>query len=654
MNRLRRSAVTETMRTKKPPLLPVTAALLLLATIAAQAQLRLKLDGPPPMPLLNPHNGEAQAPVVIRPAPPDVIFFGSGNGRAVTQARLSSEVKGYEHSLVFQNGDQLRGTLSARNESEILWQRPDANEVLRFPSTAVWRVTTGDSSSDFQFEREEGSSKAKEAAVRLGPGLLEAAFVGVELLPALTVTHEYLPAFGPSAGTDVLVFKNGDELPGTALSGFLQGPVHWRTPYGQIVDFQAGRIGGIRLAGREARRDAQPEATASLVELRTGERLRSKLTALDAAQVCLHHACLGAVTIPREQLWRVFPNPRSVILSGEGSAENWQWMTTNPATHRVEPGDMEKVHWIRLDGAYLLPSGAPGVAMPTSFLPGWQHGIPPDLERFEFQFRLSPGSRFPTNCAVTLFGGGGITLCVTISYRWLEFVVVDPGGRARNPWRHVSLDSKLSDLGAPRDFRFLVDTNAGTCCITINGVTVLQIGKQAKDRLVKTDYCIRLQPVGNPKSLFFSNLQILPWNGDVPSPSAANAPSTILRNGDVLAAVPKALHEGRWALESELGPMELPGEKILMTEFGGDATPAHPAGRLRLVDGSVVNVDAMQWTGEEVSAHHANFGDLHVPLDAVAEIIFAPAQPLPSPVPVSPDVTGEHVLRRKLDVEIVK
>lgn len=651
MNRFRPSAARKATRRKKLSLPRLTAGLVLVATTGAQAQLRLKLDGPPPMPLLNPHTFDAPS----RIAQPDVNFFGVVNPRTSTAAGSYSRAKGYEEVLTFRNGCQLRGTLSESKENEILWQRPDASEPLRFPSRAVQLPTANGAAADSPFERAGNLSHTKSPAfaaeTRLGQRFCEAAFVGVEFLPLATVAREYLPTFPLSAEADVLVFRNGDELPGTALSGSLQGPVHWRTLYGQTVYFRTERIAGIRLAEKGEHRARPADAPISMAELRTGERLRGDVVALDAGQLRLDHTRLGSVTIQREQLRRLFPNPQSVVLSGDNTREDWRWMTTNPTTHRVEPCGMENLHWVRLDGAYLLRNEAPAVAMPTSFMPGWQHLIPPGLERFEFQFRLSPGARTPSSCAVTLFGGGGITLCVMASYRGLEYVVVDPGERANNRWQHIPLNSKLSDLTVARDFRFLVDTNAGTCHILINGMSILQIGKEVKNRLVKTDYVVRLQPLAAPKSLFFSNLQILPWSGDPPSSSAPDAPSTLLRNGDAMTTAPKGFQEGQWALESDSGPMQLPAAKILVADFGGSTSFGPTAGRIRLVDGSILNVDAAQWANDGLNAHHAILGNIHVPLDALAEIILASEPPGAANAPEGRGSDGDKpIIMRKLDV----
>ena len=56
------------------------------------------------------------------------------------------------------------------------------------------------------------------------------------------------------------------------------------------MEFQPGRIAGIRLAG--AVRAAEPKAavSAATIELRSGERLRGRLLALDENHLQLEHS----------------------------------------------------------------------------------------------------------------------------------------------------------------------------------------------------------------------------------------------------------------------------------------------------------------------------------------------------------------------------
>lgn len=82
--------------------------------------------------------------------------------------------------------------------------------------------------------------------------------------------------FGESK--DVLVFKDGDELPGNLLAAAPGERLQWRTPSGQELDFDPAHIAGLRFASGD--RAAQPRRLA-LAILRDGDRLRGECLSLD-------------------------------------------------------------------------------------------------------------------------------------------------------------------------------------------------------------------------------------------------------------------------------------------------------------------------------------------------------------------------------------
>jgi hypothetical protein len=122
----------------------------------------------------------------------------------------------------------------------------------------------------------------------------------------------------------------------------------------------------------------------------------------------------------------------------------------------------------------------------------------------------------------------------------------------------------------------------------------------------------------------FSNLWIGPWSGELPRAGGVADATTALTNGDVAPGVPQAMHEGKFSLETELGALEVPLENVVAVEFGGKLLPERAAARIRLADGTAVNVDAFNWDGRELTAHSATLGDLHLPGGVASELIFDP------------------------------
>src|SRR5205823_1999528 len=120
-----------------------------------------------------------------------------------------------------------------------------------------------------------------------------------------------------------------------------------------------------------------------------------------------------------------------------------------------------------------------------------------------------------------------------------------------------------------------------------------------------------------------------PWNGELPRTETEAAGSTALANGDVAPGIPKCFQQGKLSVDSELGELNFPLERALALDFGGPMEIKPAPARLRLGDGTTVNVDAFRWDGNELTAHSTTWGDLRLPAGVVQQIIYDPAQPRP-------------------------
>ncbi|MEI9892629.1 MAG: hypothetical protein WDN28_01585 [Chthoniobacter sp.] len=167
------------------------------------------------------------------------------------------------------------------------------------------------------------------------------------------ITKQAPAAAGP---VDTLVFKNADELSGKALSASLAGPVRWRTVSGQEVEFQPGRIAGLRLAGAVPAADPKVMNATATVELRSGERVRGKLVAFDEKHVQLEHPQLGSIGLERSQLWHLFPHPGLQAFDGGRAPGGWTWKGSAEKTGDEQNSAADSEHAIYLDGTYVTRS----------------------------------------------------------------------------------------------------------------------------------------------------------------------------------------------------------------------------------------------------------------------------------------------------------
>jgi hypothetical protein len=476
----------------------------------------------------------------------------------------------------------------------------------------------------------QGEFVVRNLEIREGKVHCETAFADVLELPFSAVRTIAFQSTSPAAGsTDTLVFKNGDELPGKALAAALGSPVRWRTASGQEVEFQPARVAGIRLAGDMAK-DGQAGDSGAVVELRSGEQLRGKLLAFDEKQARLEHPQLGAFTVERGRLWRLFPNSQLKGVDEGSVVDGWTWTRPNPGHKESKAKTAGADPVVYLDGTYIVRGDGNNSSFSYNELPGLQHEMKPALDRFELRVQVTALGSYAANFLLLLDGKDDTGLNAYFSYSHLQINVLSSRGGGQARWRDIPLQDKLGDANARRALRLFVDTKAGTCDLVINGVHLVRLGQEARERLVKSQYTVRIAPYpGQGTPTILSNLWVGPWNGELPHLADSAEGSTALANGDVAPSVPKVMQDGRFKLESELGDLDLPLEKALVVDFGGAMDTQRAAARVRLADGSTINVDGFQWDGHELTAHSAILGDLRLPVGAVQELVFDPVAPHP-------------------------
>lgn len=534
-------------------------------------------------------------------------------------------------------GTPLPGKLESMAEKEVTFSgvphKMEAGTFIQFPLHPDAAFADAEAKLDFG---QQGEFSVRHLEARDGKLYCETSFASTLELPLsalqrLTFPLQSAPAI---AATDAIVFKNGDELPGKVVSAGLPGPVRWRTVNEQEVEFAPSRIAGLRIAHKApATEPPKADANAATVELRSGERLSGKMLSLNEKQLQLEHAQLGSLTLDRGQLWHLFPNPHLKASDGVLAPGGWKWTDPSANAEGRPKKTIETAHWVHMDGTYFVRNEGNVTYFDASTMPGLEHVITADMERFEIRVETTGLSGGAGNFLMTLMGKNTTSLNATLSYSELQAVVIDPHGRQPN-WREIPLQEKLGTNGSNRAVRLFVDTKAGTCDFVINGVHIIRLGHDKIERLLKGQYTVRVVPYPSQISLL-SNIWVGPWNGELPRVETETAGATALANGDVAPGIPKCMLEGKLVIDSELGELNVPMEKALALDFGGTMDPKRAPARLRLEDGTTLNVDAFRWDGNELTAHSVTLGDFRLPADSVQEIIYDPAVPR-APMPVMP------------------
>ena len=192
--------------------------------------------------------------------------------------------------------------------------------------------------------------------------------------------------------------------------------------------------------------------------------------------------------------------------------------------------------------------------------------------------------------------------------------------------RQVPLAENTELRSTRASFRMFVDTERGTAAISLNGSKLMTTGERGKDRVRGVGEKVQFYIGGNGLPHVLSNVRIAPWNGEE-STVGTTGPTTVFANGDVSASEPSKFSEGRFHLESEAGLLEVPAERIAAVRFRGEPSPVRAAGRVRLHDGTVINVESFRWDGNELTARGLNVGEFRLAAEEVRELVFDPDEP---------------------------
>jgi hypothetical protein len=471
---------------------------------------------------------------------------------------------------------------------------------------------------------QQGEVSAANLEVRDGTVRCRTIFAPALELPADSLQALAFPKrpVAPIPSSDTLVFKNGDELPGALLAAAKGEALRWKMAGGQEVEFQPRRLAGVRLA--QSGSAAAPGPTATL-ELRSGERMRGEFAALDSQNLQLRHAHLGTLTFPRNQLALFYPNPRAEIYDGARDPAAWL-----KGPNKKKPSDASARAWLYFDGTYVLRQESPNGSYDSDDMNGLQREVSAALDRFEVRGEGAFITNSWGNFGIQISGKKGVAMQAMFSPEEVQLL-----GGGENNWRNVPIREKIPEATTRLAVRLFVDAKAGRLDVFVNGVPITRSGQNAKAIIAalqgaRTVRFIAYANGGSP--LVFSNLWIGPWTGELPRFGADAGGVTALANGDATAGAPKELRDGKLSLETEIGPLDLPADKVLAIDFGGAPQPERAAARLRMTDGSVINLDAFRWQNRELVAHSATLGDLRLAAAVVSELVFDPAPPRPPAV----------------------
>ncbi len=449
--------------------------------------------------------------------PPEADLFGDeivrrvdpdgGNLRDEEEDKKEKpKTAGFEHALVFQDGRQLRGKLVELTKNEVVWQRPDALELLRFPRDEVRRVT-------LVAGTESNQSRGRNVA----PAVVER-YVRMMVLQ---------------------VFHGLGEMIGEAVAQVVTSDLGRAVRIPNIVQLTSRRmvetikqVEGAESGASEAP-EPKPDVATATLKLPGGDWLFGEVTSADGETFALKLADGTALAIPRAPLeWLHFGTRPAPAFGFAGSGLDLEsWPVRTPGTRMEIAGGTLTLR----DGGLLGRTLSPPKRFEVAF------EVPEDSED-GLRLWIQPiGPQ--TNCYTTgtiqlLFGKKELSSCIYIQ----KFE------HKKSPVPKESAEQK-----GPVNYRVLYDGAGRHLAVLRNGV---QLGdwkfiededKDAKNppgnreerEIMINGLCFDRENRGSKDSLQFNRLRVQPWDGVVPAAGETEP------DGDWLSVAPERPVTGR-------------------------------------------------------------------------------------------------------------
>ena len=155
------------------------------------------------------------------------------------------------------------------------------------------------------------------------------------LPPAVVGELQFIaPAGQNSAPVDMLVFRNGDRLPGQLAAGKAEGKLLWRTDsVAEPVELATEGLAGLQFAPRAEASTHRNNCTA---RFRNGDWLAGRFVSLDREQLVLDTADAGQIVIARTQVKGLYFSAEGVTPVSDGASDREAW----EASFQLSPGSV--------------------------------------------------------------------------------------------------------------------------------------------------------------------------------------------------------------------------------------------------------------------------------------------------------------------------
>ncbi len=193
--------------------------------------------------------------------------------------------------------------------------------------------------------------------------------------PLLIALASVLPVLNAEEPIDLLRFADGDQLHGE-FQGIAEGPrLIWkRKDLDEPAKFGIDKLRHLVMRGGNP---AAPLKSISIVELVNGDQIPGTVTALDEKQVTVESSSAGTLTIDRNKIARIAPQPLGGRLHYHGpfSQDGWEVTSYNPDKEEGQE-QAQNDREIHVDGFRGRPGQfdvIPAAEAGKEDGPGWKH-----------------------------------------------------------------------------------------------------------------------------------------------------------------------------------------------------------------------------------------------------------------------------------------
>jgi hypothetical protein len=429
-------------------------------------------------------------------------------------------------------------------------------------------------------------------------------------------------------------FLNGDSLRGETVSIDPSGKVQWTNPdIKSEIEFSLADISLIRLPASSAPlNNAEDNCT---LRLMNNDEFRGTLVSMGDDKVVLKTWYAGPLTFSRDSVrWVRLTEGEQFLYHGPTGLEGWT------VSESVEPQGEEGA-WGFAKGVFFARRGG-GVArdfkLPDraaiDFDVAWREFLQltvtiytESLRVFHLRGASAVGvviNGVPQQQPPSQAGAGFYAL--HLNYNAAYLMTVRKSGEIVNS--PVEMISGLEQKNRAR-FGIRADKTQKTISLLLDGRLVKTW--QEPDAWAGVGTAIRFVQQG-AAPLNVSNIRVSHWNGSLEMPAAStNAPGSTndfiqLKNQDSLAGRIEAVRDGAIVVDSTLGKLNIPLDRVSQFDVAGSASQAPPGNdplvRAYFAGGGSITFKLEEWNNRGMLAGSPHFGKAHFNPAAFASLEF--------------------------------